>query len=61
MYLWISIGVFIYAIGFIPAYFMADYTAYIGMFRYMAFTLNIITSLCFIAGFLISKREYNIN
>jgi len=61
MYLWISIGVFIYSIGFIPAYFMAEYTSYKGMFRYMAFVLNIITSLCFITGFLISKREYNIN
>lgn len=60
LFFWISIGVFIYSIGFIPVFVVAEYISYQGAFRYITFGLNIIMSLCFITGFLISKKQYNI-
>jgi len=60
LFFWISIGVFIYSIGFIPVFVIAEYISYQGAFRYITFGLNILTSLCFITGFLISKKQYNL-
>jgi len=59
MAFWISLGVFIYSIGFIPVFVIAKFIEYKGIFRYVTFGLNIIMSLCFITGFIISKKEYN--
>lgn len=60
LFFWISIGVFIYSIGSIPVFVVAEYISYQGAFRYITFGLNIIMSLCFITGFLISKKQYNV-
>lgn len=60
LFFWISIGVFIYSIGFIPVFVVAEYISYQGAFRYITIGLNIVMSLCFIMGFLISKRQYNV-
>lgn len=60
LFFWISIGVFIYSIGFIPVFVVAEYISYQGAFRYITFGLNIVMSLCFITGFLISKKQYNV-
>jgi len=58
---WISTGVLLSNIILLPVWVFAEYFSYQGLFRGMIFTSNIIMSLCFITGFLISKREYNIN
>lgn len=60
LFFWISIGVFIYSIGFVPVFVIAEYISYQGAFRYITFGLNILMSLCFITGFLISKKQYNV-
>ena len=59
MFFWISLGVFLYVIVFIPVFIIAELIEYKGAFRYITFGLNIIMSLCFITGFIISKKEYN--
>ena len=59
LFFWISLGIFIYSIGFIPVFVIAEYISYQGAFRYITFGLNILMSLCFITGFLISKKQYN--
>lgn len=59
LFFWISLGIFIYSIGFIPVFVIAEYISYQGAFRYITFGLNILMSLCFIIGFLISKKQYN--
>lgn len=59
MFFWIGLGVFLYAIGFIPVYIITKLIGFEGLFRYISFTLNILISLCFITGFIISKKEFN--
>ena len=60
MFFWISLGVFLYAIGFIPAYIIGELINYQGIFKYITFILNIFVSICFITGFMISKKEFNV-
>ena len=57
---WISIGVLLFNIGLIPIIIIAEFIAYRGVFSYIILTLNIIMSLCFITGFIVSKKEYNL-
>lgn len=57
---WIGIGVLFYNIGFIPVYVIGEYISFRGVFRYISFGLNIIMSVCFITGFLMSKKQYNV-
>lgn len=57
---WISIGVLFYNIGFIPVYVIGEYISFRGVFRYISFGLNIIMGACFISGFLMSKKQYNV-
>lgn len=59
MFFWISLGVFLYVIGFIPVFIIAELIEYKGIFEYITFGLNIAMSLCFITGFIISKKEFN--
>lgn len=59
LFFWISLGVFIYSIGFIPVFIIAKYISFSGVFRYVSYGLNIVVSLCFITGFIISKKEFN--
>jgi len=60
LFFWISIGVLLYNIGFVPVFIIAELIDFTGIFRYIAFALNIILSLCFITGFIVSKKEYNV-
>lgn len=60
IFFWISIGVLFFNIGFIPVIVFAEYISYSGVFRYITIALNIIMNLCFIIGFIVSKKQYNI-
>lgn len=60
MFFWISLGVLIYSIGFIPVFVIGELIDYQGIFRYITFTLNMLVGLCFITGFIVSKKDYNI-
>lgn len=60
MVLWIGLGVLINSIGFIPVLVIGEFIQYNGVFDYIAYGLNIIMSLCFITGFIVSKKEYNL-
>ena len=59
LFFWISIGVLLYNIGFVPVFVIAELIDFTGVFRYIAFALNIVLSFCFITGFIVSKKEYN--
>lgn len=60
MFFWISIGVLIFNIGFLPIIVIAEFISYGGIFSYITLGLNILMSLCFITGFIMSKKVYNI-
>jgi len=60
MYFWITTGVFIYAVGFIPVFLVAEYISFGSIFRKITFGLNIVMSVCFITGFIMSEKEYNL-
>ena len=59
MFFWVSLGILIYSIGFIPVFVIGEFIEYSGVFKYITFGLNIMMSLCFITGFIVSKKEYN--
>jgi len=59
MTFWISLGVLIYALGYIPVFIIGEFIDYQGIFRSITFGLNIFMSLCFITGFIVSKKEFN--
>jgi len=59
LFFWISIGVLIFNIGIIPVLVIAELIDYQCIFRYIILGLNIVMTLSFITGFLISKKEYN--
>lgn len=59
LFFWICLGAFLMNLVLVPAFKLVYYTSFVGMFRYIVFGLNIIMHLCFITGFIISKKEYN--
>lgn len=59
IFFWISLGVLIYSLGFIPVFIIAEYISFLGVYRYVAYGLNLIVAACFITGFIVSKKEYN--
>ncbi|SDW08439.1 hypothetical protein SAMN05444411_10141 [Lutibacter oricola] len=59
LFFWVSLGIFIYNIGFLPGFALVKYTSFVGMFKYITFGLNILMHLSFIAGFIVSKKEFN--
>jgi len=59
LYFWILLGAFLYNVGFVPAFALVKYTSFFGVFKYITFGLNIIMNLCFITGFIVSKKEFN--
>ena len=59
LFFWIALGVFLYNLAFLPAFTLIKYTSAFGMFKYITFGLNIVMHTCFIAGFILSKREFN--
>ncbi len=60
IYFWISIGVLLFNIGMVPIFVIAKLIAYNGVFDIIILMLNILMSLCFITGFIVSKKEYNL-
>jgi len=56
---WVSIGNLLFFIGFLPVYTLSTYFNYNGIWDYTVFSLNILMHICFITGFLISKKEFN--
>lgn len=59
LFFWISVGVLLSNIILIPVWVFAEFFSYQGIFRFLIFASNIIMSLCFITGFIISKKEFN--
>mgnify|MGYP006891283974 CR=1 FL=1 len=59
LFFWISIGVFIFNIGILPVFVIGELIDWQGIFRYIILGANIIMSLSFITGFIVSKKEYN--
>ena len=59
LFFWISIGVLLFNIGIIPVYVIAEFISYRGVFKLIIFGLNILMSLSFIIGFLLSEKRYN--
>ncbi|WP_372768245.1 hypothetical protein [Lutibacter sp.] len=59
LFFWISIGALIFNIGMLPVFVIAEFIDWQGIFNYIILGLNIILSLCFITGFIVSKKEYN--
>lgn len=59
MYFWISIGVLLFNIGFIPVFAIANYIKYSGVFNIITLLLNVLMVGCFITGFIVSKKEFN--
>lgn len=57
---WISIGLLLFYVGILPIIIMSSFLEYRGLFDYIILLLNIIMYGCFITGFLVSKKEYNI-
>jgi len=60
MFFWISLGVLLYSLVFIPVFIIGEFISYRGIYRYVTFGLNIIMAICFITGFIVSKKEFNI-
>jgi len=56
---WISIGALLSNIVLIPVWVFAEFFSYQGIFRFFIIASNILMSLCFITGFIVSKKEYN--
>ena len=59
LFFWISIGALIFNIGMIPVLVIAELIDWQGIFNYIILGLNILMSLCFITGFIMSKKEHN--
>ena len=59
LFFWISIGALIFNIGMLPVFVISELISFQGIFSYIILGLNIILSLCFITGFIVSKKEYN--
>ena len=60
MVFWISLGVLLFNIGFIPVDIIAEFISFSGVFRIIALILNLLMLACFIAGFIVSKKEFNV-
>lgn len=56
---WISIGNLLFFIGWLPVFVLSKYLNYDGIWDYITLTLNIIMHICFILGFLLTKKDYN--
>jgi len=59
IYFWISLGVLLFNIGFIPVYIIAEFIVFGGVFKIITFLLNLLMISCFVTGFIVSKKEYN--
>lgn len=59
LFLWISIGALIFNISLIPIFVIGELIDWQGIFDGIIFSANVLLSLCFITGFIISKKEFN--
>lgn len=59
LFFWISIGVLFFNIGLLPVFVIGELIDWQGIFDYIILVLNIMLSLCFITGFIVSKKEFN--
>jgi len=59
IYFWISLGVLLFNIGFIPVNIFAEFISFNGVFNIVAIFLNVLMAGCFITGFIVSKKDYN--
>ena len=57
LFFWISLGVLLFNIGFIPVFVIAEYISFNGVFRIITLLLNLLMSGCFITGFIVSESE----
>ena len=60
IYFWISLGVLLFNIGFIPVNIFAEFISFNGVFNIVAIFLNVLMAGCFITGFIVSKKEFNV-
>ena len=60
MVFWISLSVLLFNIGFIPVDIIAEFISFSGVFRIIALILNLLMLACFITGFIVSKKEFNV-
>ncbi|WP_372746676.1 hypothetical protein [Lutibacter sp.] len=59
LFFWISLGVLIFNVVLLPVFVIGELIDWQGIFEYIIFGANIILSLCFITGFVLSKKEFN--
>lgn len=59
LFFWISIGALIFNIGILPVFVIGELIRFQGIFNYIILGLNIVLSLCFVTGFIVSKKEFN--
>jgi len=59
LYFWISLGVLSFNIGVVPVFVIAELINYQGVFNHIILGTNILMALCFITGFIVSKKEIN--
>lgn len=57
---WISIGLLIFNLGLIPVLVVAEFIRWSGIFKYILLSVNIIMYACFIIGFIVSDKEFNV-
>ena len=60
IYFWISLGVLLFNIGFIPVNIFAEFISFNGVFNIVAIFLNVLMAGCFITGFIVSKKEFDV-
>ncbi len=60
LFLWISIGALIFNISLLPIFVIGELIDWQGIFDSIIFSANLLLSLCFITGFIVSKKEYNV-
>lgn len=56
---WISIGVLLSNIVLIPVWVFAETLSFRGVYAYLILGSNVLMSICFITGFIVSKKEFN--
>ena len=56
---WISIGVLLSNIVLIPVWVFAETLSFRGVYTYLILGSNVLMSICFITGFIVSKKEFN--
>ncbi|UMB53019.1 hypothetical protein MKD41_11820 [Lutibacter sp. A64] len=59
MFFWISLGVLLFNIGFIPVYIIAEFISFGGIYNIVALFLNLLMVGCFVIGFILSEKVYN--